>query len=273
MKLDVCMWGKDGAKYLPVVFKRIDDVIPAENIKNKIFVDDSSRDSTVEIAKEFGWTVYKNAEGFVAGGTREALRHVETEFFVSVEQDIILARDWFDKIPMHIIDDTNVIIAQGIRVPTNPILKSIAEFRAREDRKQLGYTLDNNIYRTALLQVLGGFPNRCPIFVDQQLWKVIRRTKYEWVVDETVVSDHIRESLSHSAEKDYKQKMLCSTEWPSRIDLTRKSLFRKVLTSPLRGLHIGLTQRLPQVFLAYPYISLMEFKTYYYARKRILEQS
>lgn len=81
MKIDLCTWTKNGEKTLPYVLKRIDEVIPHEEVNRKIAVDDSSTDNTKAILKGFNWVIYPNREGFICGGTREALRHVETDFF------------------------------------------------------------------------------------------------------------------------------------------------------------------------------------------------
>jgi glycosyltransferase involved in cell wall biosynthesis len=88
------MWAKNGERFLPLVLSRISQVIPDENVNQKIFVDDHSTDRSREIASEFNWIVYPNLKGGIPNGANEALRHVTSEFFVSIEQDIILAKDW-----------------------------------------------------------------------------------------------------------------------------------------------------------------------------------
>ena len=47
MKVDLCMWTKNGAKTLPIVLERINKVIPKEQVGEKYIVDDRSRDSTI----------------------------------------------------------------------------------------------------------------------------------------------------------------------------------------------------------------------------------
>ena len=90
-KVDLVMWTKNGAATLPDVLKRIDEAIPNENVCSKILVDDHSTDRTAEIAQGFNWVVYQNPGGGVANGANEALRHVSRDFFVSIEQDLILS--------------------------------------------------------------------------------------------------------------------------------------------------------------------------------------
>ena len=117
-KVDVVMWTKNGAAYLPAVLAQIDEVIPKDHVCHKIMVDDHSTDDTPQIAKRFGWTVYPNPHGGIPSGANEALSHVDQEFFVSIEQDVILAKDWWIKISKH-LEDPSVACAQGIRVPSS----------------------------------------------------------------------------------------------------------------------------------------------------------
>lgn len=265
-EVDLCMWAKNGARFLPYVLKRIDEVIPSRNVNKKIFVDDSSTDESVEIARKFGWEVYKNSEGFVSGGTREALKHVESEFFVSVEQDVLLASDWWDKIPRH-MDDPRVVVAQGIRVTTHPTLRCLAEYAYRKDRRNLGYSIDNNIFRTSLLRKLGGFPSRCPLFVDKELLDIVNGTRYyKWIVDETVVSYHIRESVLQAASHGHKQvRLAVNDRFPG---ITFLKVLRSAATSPSSGARITLKTRCPDIFVVYPFLRLMALKTFLHRPKR-----
>jgi len=82
-KVDLVMWTKNSAKLLPVVLKRIEQVIPKRVIGKKILIDDHSTDSTVEIAEKFGWTVHQNEGSGLFDGFDTALNLVSTEFFIS----------------------------------------------------------------------------------------------------------------------------------------------------------------------------------------------
>jgi len=64
-KVDLVMWAKNGARMLPAVLKRVNEVIPSEAINKKIFVDDHSTDGSSVIAKHFGWLVFPNEKGGV----------------------------------------------------------------------------------------------------------------------------------------------------------------------------------------------------------------
>jgi len=134
MKADLCTWTKNGAKTLIPVLKRIDDVIPIEEVREKIAVDDSSVDSTVKILKEFNWKVYPNRSGFINGGTTEALRHVRSKFFVFVEQDVLLCRNWWDIIPKN-MEDKTVAVSQGVEISTNRAERGIDKYNFKKIRQ------------------------------------------------------------------------------------------------------------------------------------------
>lgn len=84
---------KNGEKFLPKVLKRIEEVIPSEFIGKRIIVDDHSEDNTVKVAECFGWKVYKNHGKGLKDAIATALSYVVTDFFISIEHDIILARE------------------------------------------------------------------------------------------------------------------------------------------------------------------------------------
>jgi glycosyltransferase involved in cell wall biosynthesis len=83
MKFDLVMWTKNGEKLLSSVLDRIDSVIPYECVNQKILVDDHSNDRTVEIARDFNWTVYENPSTGISAGANEALRRVKSPLFIS----------------------------------------------------------------------------------------------------------------------------------------------------------------------------------------------
>jgi len=198
MKVDLCMWAKNGALFLPHVLKRIDEVIPGECVNQKIFVDDSSVDDSVRIAKCFNWDVYPNHEGWISGGTKEALSHVETEFFVSIEQDVLLAKNWWPTI-LKYMEDKKVAVAQGIRFSTNAAYRAFEKYNLKkvnelsfEERSRLYFSIDNNVYRTKIIKQLGFSDD--PVSMIPFYEKIVSNG-YKWITDTNLVSDHFRTSF------------------------------------------------------------------------------
>jgi len=98
MRFDVISWVKDGAWALPRTLKRLESVLPSECVHRKIMVDDHSQDETVSIGKDFNWEVYDNPKTGIFSGANYALSKVDCPFFMSFEQDLFLAKDWWAKI-------------------------------------------------------------------------------------------------------------------------------------------------------------------------------
>ncbi|MEM2145946.1 MAG: glycosyltransferase family A protein [Candidatus Jordarchaeaceae archaeon] len=146
-KVDLVMWTKNGAKTLPRVLRRIEKVIPNTYINNKIVVDDHSTDGTREIARGFGWSIYLNPKEGIGFGANEALKYVETEYFASVKQDVLLSSDWWVKITRHMAN-RDVVVAQGIRLFSNDVLRKLDTTYSAQNLNP--YSIDNNLISHAI---------------------------------------------------------------------------------------------------------------------------
>ena len=259
-KVDLVMWTKNGESCLPKVLSQIDKVIPSENVCHKIMIDDHSTDRTVEIARNFNWAVYPNPRGGIPSGANEAFRRVDQDFFISFEQDVILANDWWEKIPKY-LEDPSVGCAQGIRVPSHPLLFLLDrwEFGEENEKARQEISMDNNIFRTKVVKMLGGFPKICPVCTDTVLKvRMISETPYKWITDPAVISLHMRTDLRSSIEHGYKLRQICAkTSYCSRgKKYSQLGLFRLLLTSPIRALQIAILKNCPDMIWAYPYLRL-----------------
>jgi glycosyltransferase involved in cell wall biosynthesis len=263
-KVDLVMWAKNGEACLPQVLRRIDRVIQSENICHKIMVDDYSTDRTVDIAHDFSWDVYTNPKVGIPSGANEALKHVDRDFFVSIEQDILLAEDWWDKIPTY-MENPLVACAQGIRVHFEPTLRLLDEWQFDVlKRRRLLSSMDNNIFRSKVVRLLGGFPQSCPVCTDTILMKrILAETRYKWVIDADVISLHMRVGLKASVEHHYRMISMCART-PLCAENEKppiSSVFRVLLTSPIRALQIALKKKAPTVVWAYPLLRLYHLNT------------
>lgn len=259
-KLDLVMWTKNGEPHLRQVLAQIDKVIPPEKICHKVIVDDHSADLTVQIAKDFNWEIYSNPHGGIPSGANEAFRHVDREYFASFEQDVILADDWWEKTSKY-LDDPKVGCAQGIRVPSHPLMNLLDRYEYGNNNakavKQI--SMDNNIFRTKVVKSLGGFPDVCPVCTDTVLKvRMLSETPYKWIVDPSIISLHVRNDLRGSIEHSYKLRQICAkTKYCSRGErYSQIGLFRRFLTSPIRGLQIAVEKNCPEMIFVYPYMRL-----------------
>ena len=258
MKLDACMWAKNGAAYLSSVLQRFDSVIPQEVLGQRIFVDDHSEDDTAQMARDFNWAVYENPRGGIASGANEALRHVETNFFISLEQDVLLSPSWWPRIFDRLSSDPNVAVCQGVRFFRDATLRAVWEHETMEHLDELiednvYRSIDNNIYRTKLIRAIGGFPERCPKCVDWWLKKAVESHGYKWIVDPTVVSDHLRSSIWGQASHQPIYDKLCTCR---PVNETTKYVLKLAAFSPISGVKLALRYRAPKAAVLYPYFRL-----------------
>jgi GT2 family glycosyltransferase len=259
-KVDLVMWAKDGSKTLPLVLKRINEVIPEEVVNNRIFVDDHSLDETPLIAKDFGWQVYLNKKGGVGSGANMALHLVTRKYFVSFEQDVILAREWWEKIPKY-LERREVAVAQGWRISNHPVIGKIDEYSMERFRSSL-CSIDNTIYKTEVIRALGGFPEHLKYTgVDTYVHQRVLNAGLKWVTDSSVISVHLRKGGLQEQIKRYyhygmdmpvlaQEELFIKAGVTSR--LTRSALI--ALFSPFRGLEIAIKKNVPQAFYYYPII-------------------
>jgi glycosyltransferase involved in cell wall biosynthesis len=203
-KIDLVMWTKNGATTLPCVLLRIERVIPKSVIANKIIVDDRSSDDTAQIARRHGWAVHFNDGKGISDGTNTALKLVESEVFVSFEQDILLSSSWWPNVPRLLIEE-DTAVASGSRFPSQPLaLRKLMEYdletysRDSEDGDFFHFakTLDNTIYKTDIIRKIGGFPRiTLDACVDNVLAKRLYDSGFKWKVAYDVMSLHLRKGL------------------------------------------------------------------------------
>jgi glycosyltransferase involved in cell wall biosynthesis len=261
------MWTKNGAQTLPAVLARIAAVIPDTAVNQRLIVDDQSSDNTPQIAQSYGWAVIPNEGKGISDGANIALRHVETDTFISFEQDLLLARGWWQKIPRY-LSDSKTAIASGVRfVYYPPVLKKLQEYTAAgykshdQEGKFFPYvkTLDNTIYKTDILRRLGGFP-KLPFSagVDHVLAQHVYSAGYRWKVDYDMHSIHLRTGLADELAHNYWYGA-CSDQLEAslkRRPLKTRRLLQRLLFTPVRGLQIAVKTREPSAVYVYPRLRL-----------------
>jgi hypothetical protein len=251
------MWTKNGAKTLPNVLKRIDEVVPEEVVCHKTLVDDHSVDNTVKVAEEFGWQVCPNPKTGVSSGANEALRHVDTDTFASFEQDLLLSRAWWSKIPKQL--NGNVAVVSGLRFSVSP--KYLKTLQIYGLKKFLPTTLDNTVWRTKVVRDVGGFPDSpTSAGVDTLMMQKIRDGGWNWVVDRSVQSIHLQDGLRGEIKRQYWYGLAHNTvkkhvSIPSKI-----TVILRCLLSPLSALEITVATRTPEIVFVYPLLRLSHVK-------------
>jgi len=122
-KVDVVILTKDSEEVLE---KCIDSIYANLPVSTLIFVDGFSTDKTVDIIERYR-DMHGNVEIFQDNGTRATARqigikNVRTKYFVFVDSDVVLCRDWFEKASAYIDDSTGIV--WGLNIDVVPGLES-----------------------------------------------------------------------------------------------------------------------------------------------------
>lgn len=270
MKVDVVTWVKDGAWVLPRTLKRLDDVLQSECVHRKIMVDDQSNDNTREIGKEFNWEVYSNPSSGISAGANFALRQVDCPYFMSIEQDLLLSENWWDKISSK-FDDPEVAVASGVRFADGPEhLRKLQQYPilryanknikvTNVDGFRTGKTLDNTLYRTKTMKALGFPCLSSSTGVDTVLSYKVLGAGLEWCVDYSVRSVHLRSGvkreLNHQQWYGYgfnEIRSKINAETGLQMNETSTGFFSKLATAPIRGLQVAMKMRDARIAYLYP---------------------
>ena len=249
-KVDLVLWTKNGASTLMPVLKRINRVIPSNVINQKFIVDDNSSDNTVAIAKACSWKSLSNEGTGICDGANTALKHVETSFFCSFEQDVLLANNWWSNVSKVMQQNGDIGCVQGLRFSTLPVWRILEEYQFEKNPAAF-VSIDNNLFRTKVVRSLGGFPCGSAICTDTKLRNLmLEKTNFKWVLLSNVASSHIRNSSAYAVHHACSQHMICS-------DHTSASLFvmiKMFLFSPFRGAEIACRKKCLAVCWYYPYL-------------------
>ena len=283
-KMDLVMWTKNGAKTLPAVLKRVSEVIPEDFINKRLIVDDNSTDNTKRIAASFSWSVIPNEGSGISDGANTALKHVESKYFISLEQDLLLAPEWWTRIPP-MLENPRVAAASGMRFADKPRgVRKLQQYVAKKYRGEaylsswlrtrqmaaftLGKTLDNTIYRTRVVMDIGGFPKiKVNAGVDTTLAYRLQQAGYYWTVDYHVQSTHMRQGLKQELRHQYWYATQLNEIW-GRIELetnkpppiTRSSILSRFFTSPFTGVFVAFKTKEPTITYIHPLIRFYYLK-------------
>jgi glycosyltransferase involved in cell wall biosynthesis len=277
-KVDLVMWTKNGAETLPLVLKRIGEIIPSKFVNQRVIADDHSSDDTREIAKAFGWQVVFNEGHGISDGANTVLKRVQSEYFISFEQDLFLARDWWEKIPVS-LENSTVAVVSGMRFADKPRgVRKLQQYVAKKYRGEaeleswlrtrqmaaftLGKTLDNTIYKTQVIKSIGGFPEmRVNAGVDAVLAYKIGQASHHWVVNYAVQSTHLRQGLKQELQHQYWyatqlyeiwKRIQIETDKPPPI--TKNGIIFRFCVSPFTGLFVAVKTKEPTITYIHPLV-------------------
>ena len=109
-KVDVVLLTKNSDRVLVRCLNSVYQTIP---ISRLIVVDGNSTDNTVNILRAFN-AKYHNVKVVYDAGTRatarqKGIKEVKTDWFVFVDSDVVLCKDWFDKAIAHVFEGVGAV--------------------------------------------------------------------------------------------------------------------------------------------------------------------
>jgi glycosyltransferase involved in cell wall biosynthesis len=237
------MWTLNSERTLGACLQSIENAIPSDVVNQRIMIDAYSKDGTKTIGETFGWKVYDAEKVGIISQANQALSHVTTDFFASFEHDIILNPHWLSSMFTYMLDP-KVAVAQGVRLSTNLVLRKIEMYSLGRDEIRYS-SVDNNLYNTKIIREIGGFTG-----YSRELQDTVWKHGYEWITDKRIVSNHVRGTLLSTGRHIYNFGLLSAY----RETHSFSGQLARFLFSPVRSLHIALSENCPQAIYAYPYI-------------------
>lgn len=192
--IDVVMLTKNSEHILKRCLESVYENVP---VKRLIVVDASSTDNTLKIIGDFN-DKYGNVKVITENGTRakareRGIQEVETEWFMFVDSDVVLCKDWFKKAVKHIDDDVGAVWGLNIdlipNVKNKLFMKSLA-LVARECFNLRG-GMHDTLIRTKLVKDIK-IPRKLHAYEDAFIINWIKEKGYKAVIGDDIYCLHNR---------------------------------------------------------------------------------
>ncbi len=192
MQVDVVMLTKNSQHLLGKCLNAVYRNVP---IKNLIVIDGYSTDRTLKILEQFN-RKYGNIQLYPMEGTRakartEGIRRVTTEWFMFVDSDALLCKDWFKKVAVDLADGVGAVWGLNIDLLPNVHNKRILRMQllvAKRCFKLRGGMHDTLILRKAVEGIQ--IPEELHLYEDAYLVRWIENHGYKVAVGRDVYCLH-----------------------------------------------------------------------------------
>jgi glycosyltransferase involved in cell wall biosynthesis len=192
VQVDVVMLTKNSQHLLGKCLNAVYRNVP---IKNLIVIDGYSTDRTLKILEQFN-RKYGNIQLYQMEGTRakartEGIRRVTTEWFMFVDSDALLCKDWFKKVAVDLADRVGAVWGLNIDLLPNVHNKRILRMQmlvAKRCFKLRGGMHDTLILRKAVEGIQ--IPEELHLYEDAYLVRWIENHGYKVAVGRDVYCLH-----------------------------------------------------------------------------------
>jgi len=257
LKVDVamCTWNSN-KPWFERCLASIEREIP---VCHFIVVDRFSNDGTVEaIKKFFPEALIMKSDADLGKARQEAIRYIDTEWFVFVDDDIELCSGWFESITSRMTYETGAVAAlplvtlRWLRKYSLYARKMAQELR-REWKVGRAIYLSNTLIHTRLVKDWSP-PRYVTSYEDALLsWHILDKGHVCLILYNLHVKHHGKWGL-RSGKKNLWH--YSGARFIGHTDFATKRLIRRLLFSPLKGFYACIRLREPLILL---YVILSEF--------------
>jgi glycosyltransferase involved in cell wall biosynthesis len=193
-QVDVVLLTKNSEHLLGKCLTSIYQNVP---IKNLIVIDGFSTDRTLEILEKFN-RKYDNVLLFQIDGSRakartEGIRRVSTDWFMFVDSDVVLCKDWFKKAQADLANGVGAVWGLNVDVIPNVKDKRILKLQsliARQCFNLRGGMHDTLVLRKAVKGIR--IPEQLHAYEDAYIIRWIEKHGYKAVVGSNVYCLHYK---------------------------------------------------------------------------------
>ena len=194
MQVDVVLLTKNSEHLLCKCLTSVYQNVP---IKNLIVIDGFSTDRTVEILekfnRKFGNVSLVQMHGSRAKARTEGIRRVSTEWFMFVDSDVLLCKDWFKKAQADLAVGVGAVWGLNVDVLPNVTNKRVLKFQsliARQCFKLRGGMHDTLILHKAVEGIR--IPEQLHAYEDAYIVRWVEDHGYKAVVGTDVYCLHYK---------------------------------------------------------------------------------
>lgn len=205
--IDVVILTKNSDHLLGKCLVSVYENLPVNNL---IVVDGFSTDRTLDIIdkfnKRYGNIKVLSVEGSRAKARERGIKQVITEWFMFVDSDVILSRDWFKKARRNLTSDVGAV--WGVNVDVIPNLRDkrilkIQNLVARQCFSLRGGMHDTLIRREAVKGIK--IPEKLHTYEDAYIINWIKAKGYKVVIGDDVYCLHFKSPANWSLQNGISQ--------------------------------------------------------------------
>jgi glycosyltransferase involved in cell wall biosynthesis len=232
--IDVVVLTKNSEHLLDKCLASVYNNVP---VKNLIVVDGFSTDRTLKminkIDKAHGNVTVLRVDGSRARARERGMQRVTTEWFMFVDSDVILSRDWFRKAEKNMKSDVGAVWGVNIDVIPNVKDKRIIKLQsliARQCFSLRGGMHDTLIRREAVEGIK--IPEQLHAYEDAYIINWIKKKGYQTVIGDDVYCLHFKSPANWSLKNGVSQAIV-----EFRCGLVYSHMYEYMIYYPLFMFH------------------------------------